>query len=51
MNIWEISFFGLLLTLDLEKGSSLQASYSNAFAKVVDGAGGTMSGRITQLLP
>lgn len=35
MNIWKVSFFGLFLTLDLEKGSSLQASYSNAFAELV----------------
>lgn len=35
MNAWKVSFFGLLLMLDLEKGSSLQASYISAFAELV----------------
>lgn len=35
MHSWKISFCGLLLAMNLEKGSSLQASCINAFAELL----------------
>lgn len=35
MHIWKVSFCGLLLAPNLEKGSSLRVSYINVFAELL----------------
>lgn len=56
MNVWKVSFFDLLLTLltlsQLGRGVFSASKLHQCICRTgIDGKGGTVSGRITQLLP